>query len=81
MKEIFQQTIDFLFSRIVEHSGKTAISTSLGTVVAALTLNQWALIVGIIATIITTAVNWYYKAKESKIRLAEAKANGAKIDK
>ncbi len=36
----------------------------LTTAVGALSLNEWALITGIICTIGTFAINWYYKEKE-----------------
>ncbi|MEI9740428.1 phage holin [Enterobacter kobei] len=37
--------------------------------VAGLTLSDWAIIVGITCTIITCAVNWYYRRKEREDRL------------
>lgn len=36
----------------------------LTTAVGALSLNEWALITGIICTIGTFIINWYYKEKE-----------------
>jgi len=34
----------------------------------ALTLNDWAIVVGIITTVATFGLNWYYKAKDDKRR-------------
>lgn len=37
--------------------------------IAGLTLSDWAIVVGIACTIITCAVNWYYRRKEREDRL------------
>ncbi len=39
------------------------------------TLDQWAVIVGILCTVGTFAVNWYYKRKEFKLREANSGKN------
>ena len=38
----------------------------------ALSLNDWAIIIGIVCTIGTFVVNWYYKQKEYKLLQAQA---------
>ncbi|ENN8378260.1 phage holin family protein [Providencia alcalifaciens] len=38
------------------------------TAAGALSLDQWAVIVGILCTVATFFVNWYYKRKEFKLR-------------
>ncbi|MEG0870369.1 MAG: phage holin, partial [Hafnia sp.] len=37
--------------------------------IAGLSLSDWAIIVGIACTVITCAVNWYYRRKEREDRL------------
>lgn len=37
--------------------------------VAGMTLSDWAIIIGIACTVITCAVNWYYRRKEREDRL------------
>ena len=37
--------------------------------IAGMTLSDWAIIVGIVCTIGTFGVNWYYKRKEREYRL------------
>lgn len=34
----------------------------------AMSLNEWALLIGIVCTIGTFGVNWYYKRKEFQLR-------------
>ena len=38
-----------------------------GTGVAAFTLNDWAIVIGIAATVATTLLNWYYKHKHLQL--------------
>lgn len=38
------------------------------TAIGALSLDQWAVLIGILCTVGTFAVNWYYKRKEFKLR-------------
>lgn len=46
----------------------TAAYVASGTsmVIAGLTLQDWTLIVGIICTVTTCAVNWYFKRKKTQ---------------
>lgn len=37
--------------------------------IAGLSLSDWAIVVGIACTVITCAVNWYYRCKEREDRL------------
>lgn len=46
---------------------KGAFITSGLSLLGALTLNEWAAIVGIVATVLMTAVNWYYKHAHLKL--------------
>ena len=41
----------------------------LTTMCGVLSLNDWAIIIGIVCTIGTFGVNWYYKRKEREDRL------------
>ncbi|WFQ80092.1 phage holin family protein [Xenorhabdus sp. SF857] len=51
--------------RMDKYTSPTAYSSgTLFTMFGALTLNEWAIIIGIICTVGTFAVNWYYKHKE-----------------
>lgn len=52
---------------------KAAYTSAGGTMVAGFTLNEWAIIIGIIATIVTLLMNWYYKQKH--LDLARALSN------
>lgn len=49
--------------RAAEVAGKAAYTSAGGTFVAGLSLNEWAIIVGIAATVLTLCMNWYYKQK------------------
>lgn len=42
------------------------------TAAGALSLDQWAVLIGIICTVATFLVNWYYKRKEFKLREASS---------
>lgn len=48
-------------------ASKASYASAGGTFVAGISLNEWAIIVGILATIITLAMNWYYKQKHLEI--------------
>lgn len=38
------------------------------TMLGALSLNDWALVIGIVCTLSTFGVNWYYKRKEFQMK-------------
>ncbi|WP_440867880.1 HP1 family phage holin [Symbiopectobacterium purcellii] len=47
----------------------SAYSSSLSTAVfGALTLNDWAFIFGIVFSVATFAINWYYRYREYRFR-------------
>jgi len=53
-------------------------SYALGVITTAagvLSLDQWAVLIGIICTVATFLVNWYYKRKEFKLREANSGKN------
>lgn len=50
-------------------SGAAVGTGSTTALVGAMSLNDWAIIVGIICTIGTFALNWYYKRKEFNLKL------------
>jgi hypothetical protein len=52
--------IDGRVSQVVQ---KTPYVAAGGTSFAAFTLNEWGVLVGIVVTILTFLVNWYYKRK------------------
>ncbi|MBA0188276.1 phage holin family protein [Pectobacterium carotovorum] len=55
--------------RMDKFTNGAAIGTGSTTVVfGALSLNDWAIIVGIACTVGTFALNWYYKRKEFQLR-------------
>lgn len=48
----------------------TAVGSGVSTAVfGALSLNEWAIVVGIVCTIGTFALNWYYKRKEFQLKM------------
>lgn len=51
------------YERAASIAGKASYTSAGGTVFAGFELNEWAVIIGIAATIITLLMNWYYKAK------------------
>lgn len=53
--------------RAAEVAGKAAYTSAGGTLVAGLSLNEWAIIVGIFATVLTLCMNWYYKQKHLEL--------------
>ena len=55
------------YERAAEIAGNAAYTSAGGTIVAGLSLNDWAMLVGIIATITTALLNWYYKQKHLEI--------------
>ncbi len=66
--------------RAAEISGKVSYFTSVSAVFAGITLNDVAIIVGIVATIVTAGVNWYYRAKHARLIEARAKFDGVVIE-
>ncbi|HBW3346602.1 MULTISPECIES: phage holin family protein [Klebsiella pneumoniae complex] len=42
------------------------------TTLGALSLDEWAVIIGIFCTVLTAAVNWYYKRKDFQLRKENA---------
>lgn len=55
------------YEQSAEAAGKAAYASAGGTFVAGLSLNDFAIIVGIVATVITLLLNWYYKQKHLDI--------------
>lgn len=51
------------YEQAASMAGKAAYASAGATVIAGITLNEWAIIVGICATIITVILTWYYKQK------------------
>lgn len=51
------------YEKAAEIASKASYTSAGGTLVAGLTLNEWAMIVGIVATIASFGLNWYYKQK------------------
>lgn len=68
------QTVSY--ERAAEIAGNAAYTSAGGTVIAGLTLHDWAVVVGIIATIITAGLNWYYKQQHLKIARRNAGMTG-----
>ena len=61
-------------------NNKTSLSTWLFRVVSmvfdSLTLNEWAVVIGISATIFSFLINWYYKHQEVKIKKQSLENHG-----
>lgn len=55
------------YEKAAEIAGKITYTSAGGTVVAGLSLNEWAAMVGIVVTISAFVVNWYYKAKHYEL--------------
>ena len=55
------------YERAAEVASKAAYTSSGATAMAGFTLNEVAMVVGIIATIVTLAINWYYKQKHYEL--------------
>lgn len=53
--------------RAAEVAGKAAFTSAGGTFMAGVTLNEVAMCVGIVATIVTLFMNWYYKQKHLEL--------------
>ena len=51
------------YEKAAQIAERASLVSAGGTGVAAFTLNEWAVIVGIVSTIVTTLLNWYYKQK------------------
>ena len=51
------------YEQSAEIAGKAAYASAGGTFVAGISLNEWAIIIGIVATVVTLLMNWYYKQK------------------
>ena len=51
------------YEQSAEIAGKAAYASAGGTFVAGISLNEWAIIIGIVATVVTLLMNLYYKQK------------------
>ena len=68
------------YERAAEIAGNAAYTSAGGTIVAGLSLNDWAMVVGIIATIATALLNWYYKQKHLEIARRNARLDGSEFE-
>ena len=55
------------YDQAAETSSKAAYTSAGGTLFAGIALNEVAAIVGVIATIFTLGLNWYYKQKHLEL--------------
>jgi hypothetical protein len=55
------------YERAADLAGKASYTSAGGTVFAGFELNECAVIIGIIATLITLGLNWYYKQQHLKL--------------
>lgn len=55
------------YERAAEVAGNAAYTSAAGAIIAGWTLNEWAMAVGIVATVFTALLNWYYKQKHLEI--------------
>ena len=54
-------------------SGSIAVGTGSATAMfGALSLNDWAIVIGIACTVGTFVINWHYKRKEYRLLQAQA---------
>lgn len=77
--ELQQGTVE-MAAKAADVSGKVSYFTSVSAVFAGITLNDIAIVVGIVATVVTAGVNWYYRAKHARLIEARVKADGVVID-
>ncbi len=61
-------------------SAKVAYGTAGSAVFLSMTVSDWAACAGIVAAIVTTLVNWYYRRKAYILAEARAKFDGVTID-
>ena len=61
------------YEREAQIAEKASLASAGGTGVAAFTLNEWAILVGIAATIVTTLLNWYYKHRHLQLARRHAR--------
>lgn len=55
------------YERAAQIAEKASIASGGVTVVAGFTLNEWAILIGIVATVVTTLLNWFYKHKHLQL--------------
>ena len=55
------------YEKAAQVAERASLASAGGTGLAAFTLNEWAILVGIIATVVTTLLNWYYKHKHLQL--------------
>lgn len=55
------------YERAASLAGRASYTSAGGTVFAGFELNEWAVMIGIAATIITLILNWYYKAQHLRL--------------
>lgn len=55
-----------LEQQVSDNSGPITISSTVVTIVGGLTLSEWLAVTGILVTLVTCGVNWYYKHKTFK---------------
>lgn len=55
------------YEKAAQVAERASLASAGGTGLAAFTLNEWAILVGIVATIVTTLLNWYYKHKHLQL--------------
>lgn len=55
------------YEKAAEVASKAAYTSAGGTFIAGISLNEWAILTGIAATIITLLMNWYYKEQHLKL--------------
>lgn len=63
-----------------EIAAKASYSSAISTLIAGLTLNDVAIIIGIVATVLTTAANIYYKRKQYKLEVDRARFQGVRVE-
>ncbi|WP_181995195.1 phage holin family protein [Arsenophonus endosymbiont of Bemisia tabaci] len=61
-------------NNIEKYTTGTAYGTSATTLLCgALSLSEWALVTGIICSVLTVGLNWYYRHKEYRLKVKEVK--------
>ena len=55
------------YEKAAEIASKATYTSATGTLVAGISLNELAIIVGIAATVISLLMNWYYKQKHLEL--------------
>jgi len=70
-------TVQEKAAQAAEFAGKSPYYAAGGTVIAGFALSEWAALMGILATLLTVVINWYYKEQHLKLARGQAQTDGS----